>query len=81
MYSIVKFSFFQHTLKCLKIDDWLIALDFAGNTIEDDRYSVSTLIEKANKNVGMYVPRGLFVLSGSFITIFILLNQVNDHLP
>lgn len=53
-------------------------LDFAGNTIEDDKFSVSTLIEKANRNVGMYVPHGLFVLSGSNVTISILLNQVND---
>lgn len=43
-----------------KIDDWLIVLDFAGNTIEDDKFSVSTLIEKANRNVGMFLMVGLF---------------------
>lgn len=74
----MKFSFSLHTLKCFKIDDWLIVLDFAGNTIEDDKFSVSTLIEKANRNVGMYVPHGLFVLSGSNITISIVSNEVND---
>lgn len=43
-----------------KIDDWLIVLDFAGNTIEDDKFSVSTLIEKANRNVGMFLMVCLF---------------------
>lgn len=39
---------------------------FAGNTIDDDKFSVSTLIEKANKNVGMFAPQGLAIgLSGS----------------
>lgn len=58
-------------------------LDFAGNTIEDDKFSVSTLIEKANKNVGMYVLHRLFVFCSFFFrdfTIFHLSNQVSDHL-
>lgn len=27
----------------------------AGNTIEDDEFSISTLLEKANVNVGMFI--------------------------
>lgn len=37
-------------------------MDFAGNTIDDDRFSVSTLIEKANRNVGAFAPQGLAIV-------------------
>lgn len=33
-------------------------LDFAGNTIDDDKFSVSARIEKANRNVGVFAPQG-----------------------
>lgn len=36
-----------------------------GNTIEDDDYSVSTLLEKANRNVGM------FILTATTLQLFI----------
>lgn len=36
-------------------DTWTNCLYSAGNTIEDDDFSVSTLLEKANVNVGMYI--------------------------
>lgn len=55
------------------IDDLWIVLDFAGNTIDDDKFSVSTLIEKANRNVGMFARQGLTVgLSLSDINTFTL---------
>lgn len=36
-------------------DTWENCFYSAGNTIEDDEFSVSTLIEKANINVGMFI--------------------------
>lgn len=42
------------------VGDLWIVLDVAGNTIDDDKFSVSTRIEKANKNVGTFAPQGFF---------------------
>lgn len=59
-YSGKTFTLFRQThsvniVQHQATDTWENCFYSAGNTIEDDEFSVSTLIEKANINVGMFI--------------------------